>query len=203
MHVANAGDCEVVLAREVSGQVEAIPLTCAHGPDKVKMPGEVERIKATGALVMPRPDDEEKIPRIWSRRDGCIGGEGLAVSRSIGNFNLRDCGVIPDPEVIHFPLSANDKFICLATDGLHDCLRPKQMVARVTDLLKEGSNGCDELIDESGKVWETKFPGTYVDDATLMVCSLASPSATTPLSSRSVPSPHPQHPHPSDEQCPT
>jgi len=43
---------------------------------------------------------------------------GLAMSRSLGDFLLKDHGVIAIPDVSYHPLTSTDQFIVLASDGV-------------------------------------------------------------------------------------
>ncbi len=43
---------------------------------------------------------------------------GLAMSRSIGDTLVKDIGVIAEPEITSYSLTAMDKFLIIATDGV-------------------------------------------------------------------------------------
>lgn len=40
------------------------------------------------------------------------------MARSIGDYAVKDVGVIPEPEVKEFTITADDKFMILASDGV-------------------------------------------------------------------------------------
>jgi len=45
-------------------------------------------------------------------------GEGLAVSRSIGDMKAKKIGVISEPEIKHYNLGEDDQILILASDGI-------------------------------------------------------------------------------------
>lgn len=78
MHVANVGDCRLVLGELVEGgRVTARRVTCDHAP--AQHPGEAERLKR---LQVPISDDGY----VGDYTDLPMGGGMLQVSRSIGDF---------------------------------------------------------------------------------------------------------------------
>jgi serine/threonine protein phosphatase PrpC len=64
--------------------------------------------------------EESETPRVF------LSGKaypGLAMSRSIGDFDAKDCGVSADPVVTMTDvLACKAKFIVLASDGLWDVM---------------------------------------------------------------------------------
>jgi serine/threonine protein phosphatase PrpC len=58
--------------------------------------------------------------RVWLKNKQV---PGLAMTRSIGDMAATTVGVIARPEILFFPnLTASDKFIVIASDGLWDRL---------------------------------------------------------------------------------
>jgi len=53
--------------------------------------------------------------RVWQKDEWV---PGLAMTRSIGDTCLSDCGVIPTPEVAYVRLNGADSFVVLASDGV-------------------------------------------------------------------------------------
>jgi integrin-linked kinase-associated serine/threonine phosphatase 2C len=45
---------------------------------------------------------------------------GLAMTRSIGDVAAKSVGVTYEPEIKAFPVSKEDKFLVIASDGLWD-----------------------------------------------------------------------------------
>ncbi len=98
LSIANIGDSRAVLARNG----KALALSQDHKPDR---DCELARIEALGAKV-----EFFGVPRIG----------GLAVSRAIGDHELRPLGVICQPEVREIVIQPNDEFLILACDGIFE-----------------------------------------------------------------------------------
>ena len=101
-----------------------------HKPD---LPKERARIEAAGGVVTPsgpggRPS------RVWA--DGRV---GLAMSRSIGDFECKRYGVIPDPEIKKFELNPavgdgdGDLFVCVASDGVWEFIESQEAAEIIGD----------------------------------------------------------------------
>ena len=54
-------------------------------------------------------------------------GPGLAISRSLGDFDATSAGVIAIPTVSHRALTSDDAFVVLASDGLWEFLSSAPM----------------------------------------------------------------------------
>mmetsp|Transcript_40346 Transcript_40346/g.62032 ORF Transcript_40346/g.62032 Transcript_40346/m.62032 type:complete len:234 (-) Transcript_40346:123-824(-) len=133
--VGNVGDCRGFLCR--AG--EAIEIASPHNLDKEE---EKERIKALGGAV------------VWFgtwRVNGI-----LAVSRSIGDYNLKHL-VVPDPDVTRFPLTKEDEFVVVASDGLWDGINGTEMIEIVKKTVAEKGREfvckalCDTGIEKNTK----------------------------------------------------
>ena len=133
--VGNVGDSQGVLSR--GGK--AIELSNPHSPTRED---EKERLKAAGGAV------------VWFgtwRVNGV-----LAVSRSIGDNNLKHC-VIADPEITRFKLGPEDEFLLIATDGLWDVVKLDESITLVKEI--ERSKGraavpselCEEALRRGSK----------------------------------------------------
>lgn len=62
----------------------------------------------------------------------------LEVSRSIGDGQYKRCGVISTPDLRRCQLTANDRFIILACDGLFKVFSADEAVKFVLGVLQEG-----------------------------------------------------------------
>jgi serine/threonine protein phosphatase PrpC len=113
--VANVGDCRALLI----SNGKAIPLS---NDQKPTMPEEQKRIAQLGGTVL-----------------NCMGvarvNGVLAVSRAFGNRMLRSV-IRPDAEIITRDLSREDEYLVMASDGMWDVLRNKD----VSDLVSSLSN---------------------------------------------------------------
>jgi serine/threonine protein phosphatase PrpC len=66
----------------------------------------------------------------------------LACTRAIGDHDLQEYGVVPDPEVLKLDRSPEDSWLILASDGLWDMLSNE---VRRLPLGVEGWRMCAEL----------------------------------------------------------
>jgi serine/threonine protein phosphatase PrpC len=117
---ANSGDSRCVLARGTS----AIEMSQDHKPDNS---GELNRIEAAGGCV-----EEGRVRGI------------LSLSRALGDLEYKQNKKIPVeaqmitcvPEIKTVKLSADDKFLVIACDGIWDCLTSQESVDFFTKNLK-------------------------------------------------------------------
>ncbi|XP_059631010.1 probable protein phosphatase 2C 2 [Cornus florida] len=143
LHVANAGDCRVVLSKK--GIANA--LTSDHRPSRED---ERFRIENSGGYVHCRNG-------VW-RVNG-----SLAVSRAVGDLHLKEW-IISEPEIKKLPLTSDSEFLIIASDGLWDKVNDQEavdVVLRETDSLKS----CRKLVDLSSSRGN-------IDDITVMVINL-------------------------------
>ncbi|XP_029026845.1 integrin-linked kinase-associated serine/threonine phosphatase 2C isoform X2 [Betta splendens] len=124
VYVANLGDSRAVLCRmEAAAEGESrsvtLALTKEHNPTIYE---ERMRIQRAGGTV----------------RDGRVLGV-LEVSRSIGDGQYKRCGVISTPDLRRCQLTANDRFLILACDGLFKVFSADEVVKFVLNILQERS----------------------------------------------------------------
>ncbi|KAJ8618728.1 hypothetical protein MRB53_014914 [Persea americana] len=143
LHVANAGDCRVVLSR--SGT--AIALTSDH---RVVREDERLRIESKGGYVHCRNG-------IW-RVQG-----SLAVSRAMGDVHLKEW-VISEPETNKLPLTSDCEFLIVASDGLWDKVTNQEAV----DVVLRHKNS----IESCKMLAEISSSRGNKDDITVMVVDL-------------------------------
>jgi serine/threonine protein phosphatase PrpC len=138
LYLAHVGDARAILARDS----KAISLTEDHKPDH---PKERERIESMGGVISTLG-----VARI----------NGLAVSRAIGDYYVRNQGVIPSPEVVAIPLTPQDEFIILGCDGLFErnvltADAACSIVRQTLDTYKDQENAVElaakELVDKALK----------------------------------------------------
>lgn len=79
--------------------------------------------------------EEPEIQRVWMPNNEH--SPGLAMSRSFGDFLLKDYGVIAIPDISHHPLASSDQFIVLASDGVGDICRKECYVCMQDSKQKE------------------------------------------------------------------
>uniref|UniRef100_A0A5B7BV90 PPM-type phosphatase domain-containing protein n=1 Tax=Davidia involucrata TaxID=16924 RepID=A0A5B7BV90_DAVIN len=143
LHVANVGDCRVVLSRK--GVADA--LTNDH---RLSREDERFRIENSGGFVHCRNG-------VW-RVNG-----SLAVSRAVGDLHLKEW-IISEPEIKKLPLTSDCEFLILASDGLWDKVNDQEAVDVV--LRDESSvESCKKLVDIASRRGN-------IDDITVMVIKL-------------------------------
>ncbi|KAL7172456.1 hypothetical protein ACSBR2_032030 [Camellia fascicularis] len=106
-------------------RLSAEELTRDHHPDQVD---ERLRIEACGGHV-----DWTGVPRVNGQ---------LAVSRSIGDVKFKSYGVLSLPEVDWRPLTRNDSYLVVSSDGIYE----KLTVQDVCDLLPYGHSKGYEML---------------------------------------------------------
>jgi serine/threonine protein phosphatase PrpC len=136
--VANAGDSRAIKITSNS----YTPLSEDHKPNR---PSELSRIQNLGGIVTFNQND---VPRVQGN---------LALSRSIGDKYLEPY-VICIPEVKHFLITKESKYIIMATDGLWDVLTNLQVTQITNNILKRkkplkalGRDCINELLKEARK----------------------------------------------------
>jgi len=171
---ANAGDSRAVLGRSKTRKYvettffQAIDLSIDQNPDS---PGEMERIQKSGGFVSPPPEPGLSA-RVWLDKN--LSKVGLAMSRSIGDYSVKNVGVIAEPVVSSYSIRSQDEFLILATDGVWEFLSSQDAVDIVGSCLSQGkgaSDACQRLIEAAADKWH-EFEGTYRDDITAIVIHL-------------------------------
>ncbi|QCE05665.1 pyruvate dehydrogenase phosphatase [Vigna unguiculata] len=169
--IANVGDSRAVLAtQDRNGSLTAVQLTTDLKPD---LPREAERIRICKGRVFALKN-EPGIYRVWLPN---VNSPGLAMSRSFGDFCLKDFGLISVPELSYHRLTHRDQFVVLATDGVWDVLSNQQVVSIVSSSPR--SSAARMLVDEAVQAWKTKLPTSKVDDCSVVCLFLDSNSDLT------------------------
>ncbi|KAI9177462.1 hypothetical protein LWI28_015508 [Acer negundo] len=143
LHVANVGDCRVVLSRNG----EADSLTIDH---RLSREDERLRIENSDGFVFCRNG-------VW-RVQG-----SLAVSRAIGDMHLKEW-IISEPDIKKLPLTSDCEFLIMASDGLWDKVNVQEAVD-VVSKEKNSIESCKRLIEMSSSRGN-------MDDITVMVINL-------------------------------
>ncbi|EHA8589160.1 putative protein phosphatase 2C 74 [Cocos nucifera] len=145
LHVANAGDCRVVMSRKGVANV----LTRDHHPGRED---ERVRIESSGGYVCCRNG-------VWRVQDS------LAISRAIGDISMKEW-IISEPEIKRLHLTLDCEFLIIASDGLWEKVTNQEAVD-VVMRHKNSIKSCKELVDiSSGRGCR--------DDITVMVVDLQS-----------------------------
>lgn len=132
VYVANLGDSRAVLCRMEEAEGQKRPVTLAlskeHNPTIYE---ERMRIQRAGGTV----------------RDGRVLGV-LEVSRSIGDGQYKRCGVISTPDLRRCQLTASDRFMILACDGLFKVFSADEAVKFVLGVLQDGAKSPPDPQEE-------------------------------------------------------
>ncbi|KAM6972342.1 protein phosphatase Mn(2+)-dependent 1K [Aplochiton taeniatus] len=140
--VGSVGDSRAMLCR----RGKALKLTVDHTPERKD---EKERVKKSGGFVT------------WNSLGQPHVNGRLAMTRSIGDFDLKNRGVIAEPETKRITLHhVRDSFLALTTDGINfimnsqeicdvinQCHDPKEAAHRISDQsLQYGSEDNSTII---------------------------------------------------------
>lgn len=140
--VGSVGDSRAMLCR----RGKALKLTVDHTPDRKD---EKERVKKSGGFIT------------WNSLGQPNVNGRLAMTRSIGDFDLKNMGVIAEPETKRISLHhVHDSFLALTTDGvnfimnsqeicnvINQCHDPKEAAQRISDqALQYGSEDNSTII---------------------------------------------------------
>ncbi|XP_008806972.2 probable protein phosphatase 2C 74 [Phoenix dactylifera] len=143
LHVANAGDCRIVMSRKGAANV----LTRDHRPGRED---ERVRIESSGGYVSCHNG-------VWRVQDS------LAISRAIGDISMKEW-IISEPEIKRLHLMSDCEFLIIASDGLWDKVTNQEAVD-VVMRHKNSIKSCKDLVDISSS-------RGCRDDITVMVVDL-------------------------------
>lgn len=168
--VACSGDSRAVLGQRVKGGLGHKDLSHDH---KADLPEEKARILAAGGEVTASGKNGNPPPaRVWAAQ----GGTGLAMSRSLGDLEMRSAGVIPDPDVLKVELAPavgtadGDLFLIVASDGVWEFIESEEAVSIVSKH-SDATEACKTLVYEAMERWR-EIEGTYRDDITCVIAML-------------------------------
>ena len=152
---ASVGDSRSILIEDTKGSpnFDIIELSIDHKPD---LEQEYERIIKNGGVVEQITDDfGEKFgpKRVWKK------GQlypGLAMSRSLGDFQAKKCGVISTPHIVEYKINPKTKYLVICSDGIWEFTDNNQ-VREIGNLFynKNDLKGfCTELVNKAFLLWE-------------------------------------------------
>lgn len=199
LYVANVGDSISLVATytTLNDSVEVVYVTREDKPD---LPDEYERILQMGGSVYIPKIPEEGPPRVvfWNPDTGYH--SGLAMSRSIGDWDI--VGVIAEPIIDVIDVrelvakavansATSDVETCVAaehvhvfamsaTDGMMDYLRPLELAASFADSFyrQDGPHPltvAEDLILKAAKGWNNAMGGQYRDDIAVAASKIVVP----------------------------
>lgn len=151
---ASVGDSRgIVIEGQGNSKVHIIPLSTDHKPD---LPGEKDRIYLNGGMVDQITDIYgEKVgpPRVWKAGASY---PGLAMSRSLGDFQAKECGVINTPQIVEYTINHNTRYMTICSDGVWEFIKNEQVVTLGNEFFKKNDVGgfCTELVKFAIHSWE-------------------------------------------------
>lgn len=115
-----------MLARVTPKDRIAIELNKEHKPND---PEEKKRILECGGMIEKIIYKKRPVGpyRVWANEEG----PGIAMSRSLGDFQGKKIGILPVPEIQHLELTIQDRFMVIASDGIWDVMSACEVVAFV------------------------------------------------------------------------
>lgn len=129
--IANIGDSRAILCRD--GKPYA--LTSDQVADRVD---ERARIQASGHTLKQHEGE-------WR-----VGSVGLAVTRSIGDIDMKQQGVIAEPEMSDTQICPqSDSFAVIATDGVWDTLTGADVIQIVQQTVKQPAMCAQRIVTEA------------------------------------------------------
>jgi len=202
VYFANAGDSRsfLVVYRKKTSSVEVIYVT---REDKPSLPDERERVESCGGQVYLPLQGTSRV--LYT--DPVTGMQsGLAMSRSIGDWEVGKLGVIPNPivHVIDIPQLVQAQlyqgapkkqappveddvhiFAVSATDGMMDFISPEAISHALVSSLygKDGPHlltTLEQLIYIAAQRWEQSKEGRYRDDIAVAVAQIRIPGDGLP-----------------------
>ena len=151
----NVGDSRSVLIEDSGDFTNQIvhPLSIDHKPD---LPEELKRIQECGGTVQKLRDFNGN--ELGPFRVFKFGSPypGLAMSRSLGDLQAKECGVIPEPEIFEYEINSNTRFIVVCSDGVWEFLTNENVKNIGNEFYKKDNVAgfCKELIDTSASIWD-------------------------------------------------
>ncbi|XP_024974729.1 probable protein phosphatase 2C 65 [Cynara cardunculus var. scolymus] len=170
--IANLGDSRAVLGTKSKEDVlQPVQLTVDLKP---QLSSELERIKRCRGRVQAM-DHERNVYRVWMPDED---RPGLAMSRSFGDFCLKNYGLISVPEIYHRKLTEEDEFVVLATDGIWDVLTNIEVV-RLVASVRRRTMAARILVARAVETWRYKYPVAKTDDCTVVILYFKKPPLFT------------------------
>ena len=168
---ANVGDSRAIVVLDENNdkninQFKVVPLSIDYKPE---IPEERNRILMSGGLV------EQAMNSVGIRtgpyRIFAPGKDypGLAMSRSIGDLEGKNFGVIAEPGIIEYNIDDNTKYIVLCSDGVWEFLSNEHVkeTGKLFYLNNNPNDYVEEILKQSVIEWQNN--DSIIDDITAIV----------------------------------
>ena len=166
---ANIGDSRAIMVYSNNQNLfgtKIFPLSLDSKPD---LPSELSRIINSGGVVHKKINNKGQY--VGPMRVFAKGKDfpGLAMSRSFGDFQCKEYGVISEPSFVEYCLDENCKYLVLGSDGVWDFLDNENVVKIGNKYyLKNNPKGfCNEILENASYWWEKE--DNVVDDITALI----------------------------------
>ena len=167
---ANVGDSRAILIYDKENDenlrhTRIFELSHDFKPD---LPEEKQRILEMGGTVDQMLDIngvKAGPQRVWIKNKNY---PGLAMSRSLGDYKGKECGIIPLPEIIEYDLNETSKYMVICSDGVWEFLSNKNVMEIGNNyyLSNDITGFTQKLIKVSEEWWEEN--DVVVDDITVV-----------------------------------
>ena len=137
-----------------------------HKPD---LPQELARIKSKGGRVDKLTDQYGN--KVGPNRvfKGELTYPGLAMSRSLGDFQAKECGVVTEPEINEIKINHNFKYMVICSDGVWEFMQNEQVrdLGNMFYSKNQVGNFCSTLVQQAVNSWEKQ---DIIRDDITVVC---------------------------------
>lgn len=144
--IAHVGDSRACITKVVDGVLRPEWLTVDHKPNT---PAELKRIESCGGSLVWLHGVKPYIRGgdFTSRQALGERPKQLNYSRAFGGKDLKNYGLIAEPDVSHFEIADNDRVLILGSDGLWDVLSPTAAAEIAMEAHSSGRSAADALVD--------------------------------------------------------
>jgi protein phosphatase 2C family protein 2/3 len=144
--IAHVGDSRACITKLTDTGLKPEWLTVDHKPNT---PAELRRIEQAGGSLVWLHGVKPYIRGgdFTSRQAMGERPKQLNYSRAFGGKDLKNYGLIAEPDVSHFEIAANDRVLILGSDGLWDVLSPTIAAELAIETHKCGRSAADALVD--------------------------------------------------------
>ena len=163
---ANVGDSKAIVIYDDINFLKSIELSKTHKPH---LEEEKNRILLSGGEIRQEINEfgENVGPLcVWMKG---LNYPGLTISRTIGDLNCKNIGVISRPSVCDYKINKNTKFIVLATKGVWKFLTSENIIdiGKSFYLENNPSGLCQKIQEISKSMWQCN--DIIVDDISISV----------------------------------
>ena len=153
----SVGDSRSILIEDSEDHIHQyiLSLSIDHKPD---LEGEIERIESCGGTIDQIEDFYgNKLGPMRVFKAGC-NYPGLAMSRSLGDLQAKECGVISTPQIFEYKKNVNSKYFVVCSDGIWEFLTNEQVqeIASIYYSKNDIVGMCNELVNTAVNIWEEK-----------------------------------------------